>query len=71
MGLEKLNEDIIYSICLKSNFEDIINLSKTSKYFKEVIDKNSELIYRNKYVKLSILMVLGASKMRCMDRIMN
>jgi hypothetical protein len=45
--LDKLNEDIIYSICLKSNFEDIINLSKTSKYFKEVIDKNSELIYRN------------------------
>jgi hypothetical protein len=45
--LDKLNKDIIYSICLKSNFEEIINLSKTSKYFKEVIDENSDFIYKN------------------------
>ena len=47
MLLDKLNRDVIFSIITKCDFKDIVNLSSTSKYFNEIINENSEFIYKN------------------------
>ena len=47
MLLDELNKDVIYSIITKCDLKDIVNLSSTSKYFNEIINENSEFIYKN------------------------